>query len=56
MAKGKTVHVTSAQKQAAQALVARGAKAGRSVSLSVSKIANAETRSAEGAGGSKLSS
>lgn len=41
MSKGRTVHVTSAQKQAAKGLVSRSAKTGRYVSSSVSKIANA---------------
>jgi hypothetical protein len=36
--------VTSAQKRAAKALVDRSAKTGRSVSSSVLKIANAESR------------
>ncbi len=43
MAKGRTVNVTSAQKQAAKALVSRSAKTGRYVSSSVSKIANARS-------------
>lgn len=42
MSKGRTVHVTSAQKQAAKGLVSRSAKTGRYVSSSVSKIANAQ--------------
>lgn len=41
MSKGRTVHVSSAQKQAAKALVSRSAKTGRFVSSSVTKIANA---------------
>lgn len=44
MATHKTVRVTSAQKQAAKALVQRSAKTGRSVSTSVTKIANAPSR------------
>lgn len=39
----RTVRVTSAQKSAAKALVTRSAKTGRSVSSSVTKIANAKT-------------
>lgn len=41
MSKGRTVHVSSAQKQAAKALVSRSAKTGRFASSSVTKIANA---------------
>lgn len=41
MAKSRTVRVTSAQKQAAKALVSRSAKTGRYLSPSVTKIANA---------------
>lgn len=39
----KTVRVTSAQKNAAKALVSRSATTGRYVSPSVTKIANAKT-------------
>jgi hypothetical protein len=43
VSKGRTVHVSSAQKQAAKALVSRSAKTGRFVASSVSKIANARS-------------
>ena len=42
----KAVRVTSAQKSAAKAVVARSAKTGRQVSKSVTKIANAKPRPA----------
>lgn len=45
MSKARTVHVSSAQKQAAQGLVNRSVKSGRHVSSSVAKIANAKSSS-----------
>lgn len=45
-----TVRVTPAQKQAAKALVQRGAKTGRHVPASVTKIANANSVSRPNAG------
>lgn len=41
----RTVRVTSAQKSAAKGLINRSAKAGRFVSSSVAKIANAKSTS-----------
>ncbi|GAA3634643.1 hypothetical protein GCM10022236_41520 [Microlunatus ginsengisoli] len=48
MATHRTVRVTPAQKQAAKALVERSAKTGRSVSTSVTKIANAISSASPG--------